>query len=609
MLDLVAHNLAPIMFITVMAMLLIGYPVAFTLAAGGMYFFVAGVELSEYSPEIRLSWPLAQANMNRVFDIMRNDTLLAIPFFTFMGLILERSRMAEDLLDTVGQLFGTLRGGLAFAVIIVGALLAATTGVVAASVIAMGLISLPIMMRYNYNPGLAAGTIAASGTLAQIIPPSLVLIVMADQLGRSVGDMYVGAFFPAMIVVGMYCAYIFAIALIKPHWVPALPPEARPLGNGGPSLILILLSAVALFVLGYIYVFQELRYETRVVWSALAATIIPYAFAMLNRTLKLGFLSRMAEQVVIVLIPPLALIFLVLGTIFLGIATPTEGGAMGASGALVMASMKRRLDMKTLVQALDSTAKLATFVMFILIGARVFSLTFYGIAGDRWVEELMLALPGGENGFLVTISIIVFILGCFLDFFEIAFILVPLLAPVAEKLGIDLIWFGVLLGFNLQASFLTPPFGFALFYLRSVAPIKAWHDKTTDRMIDPITTKAIYTGTLPFIIIQIVMLGILIAFPGLVTHYKTDPIMMDQNDIDDAINNIGSGGFGLPGSGLSLDGGFGLPGTPGSGDSGDVGMPAMPNFGGPSQPADSEDLPAPEGLPAPGGATGLPNFN
>jgi tripartite ATP-independent transporter DctM subunit len=216
MLDLIAHNLAPIMFVTVMAMLLIGYPVAFTLAAGGMYFFVVGVELSHISPEIRLFWPLAQANMNRVFDIMRNDTLLAIPFFTFMGLILERSRMAEDLLDTIGQLFGTLRGGLAFAVVVVGALLAATTGVVAASVIAMGLISLPIMMRYNYHPGLAAGTIAASGTLAQIIPPSLVLIVMADQLGRSVGDMYVGAFFPALIIVGMYCAYIFAITLIKP---------------------------------------------------------------------------------------------------------------------------------------------------------------------------------------------------------------------------------------------------------------------------------------------------------------------------------------------------------------------------------------------------------
>jgi len=608
MLDLIAHNLAPIMFVTVMAMLLIGYPVAFTLAAGGMYFFVVGVELSHISPEIRLFWPLAQANMNRVFDIMRNDTLLAIPFFTFMGLILERSRMAEDLLDTIGQLFGTLRGGLAFAVVVVGALLAATTGVVAASVIAMGLISLPIMMRYNYHPGLAAGTIAASGTLAQIIPPSLVLIVMADQLGRSVGDMYVGAFFPALIIVGMYCAYIFAITLIKPEWVPALPPEARPLGDGGRSLYVIIGLAIALFFICDYFVFDDLRYETRVVWSALVATMIPYAFALLNRSRNLGYLSKMAEQVVIVLIPPLALIFLVLGTIFLGIATPTEGGAMGATGALIMSIMKGRLDKKTLLQALDSTAKLATFVMFILIGARVFALTFYGISGDRWVEELLLALPGGEVGFLITVSIVVFILGCFLDFFEIAFIMVPLLAPVAEKLGIDLIWFGVLLGFNLQASFLTPPFGFALFYLRSVAPIKAWYDKTTDRMIEPISTRAIYTGTLPFIVIQVVMLGILIAFPGLVTHYKTDPVIMNQGDINEEINNIGGGGFGLPGSGLSLDGGLSLPGSPSLGEPGN-GMPAMPSFGEQPAPADQGASPAPGGLPAPGGSTGLPNFD
>lgn len=606
MLDLFAHNLAPIMFFTVMAMLLLGYPVAFTLAAGGMYFFVVGVELSHISSEIRLFWPLAQANMNRVFDIMRNDTLLAIPFFTFMGLILERSRMAEDLLDTIGQLFGSLRGGLAFAVVVVGALLAATTGVVAASVIAMGLISLPIMMRYNYHPGLAAGTIAASGTLAQIIPPSLVLIVMADQLGRSVGDMYVGAMLPALMLVGMYCLYIFVITLIKPQWVPALPPEARPLGAGGWSLYITLLVAIGLYVISYYLVFTEFRYETRVVWAALVATVIPYVFALANRQWKLGYLSKMAEQVVIVLIPPLALIFLVLGTIFLGIATPTEGGAMGAAGALVMAIAKRRLDLKTLTQALDSTAKLATFVMFILIGARVFALTFYGISGDIWVEELMLALPGGETGFLIVVTIIVFILGCFLDFFEIAFVLVPLLAPVAEKLGIDLIWFGVLLGMNLQVSFLTPPFGFALFYLRSVAPTKAWHDTTTDRMIEPISTRSIYTGTLPFIFINISMLGLLIAFPGLVTHYKTEPVIMDQGDINRTINNIGGGGFGLPG--MEMDGGLGL-GGPSFGLPGE-GAPAMPNFGAPpATPGSGTGLPPPGGLPGPGDAGGLPRFD
>lgn len=603
MLDLFAHNLAPIMFIVVMSLLLLGYPVAFTLAAGGMYFFVFGVELSYISPEIKLSWPLAQANMNRVFDIMRNDTLLAIPFFTFMGLILERSRMAEDLLDTVGQLFGTVRGGLAFAVVIVGALLAATTGVVAASVIAMGLISLPIMMRYNYNPGLAAGTIAASGTLAQIVPPSLVLIVMADQLGRSVGDMYLGAILPAMILIGMYCLYIFVVTLIKPEWAPALPPEARPLGSGGKSLYIILLAAIALYTLAYYFVFTGLRYEIRVVWSAVLATVIPYLFAVANRQMKLGLLSKMAEQVVIVLIPPLALIFLVLGTIFLGIATPTEGGAMGAAGALVLAAAKGRLNYTTLSQALDSTAKLATFVMFILIGARVFALTFYGISGDIWVKDLMLALPGGQTGFLIVVTIIVFILSCFLDFFEIAFVLVPLLVPVAEQLGIDLIWFGVLLGFNLQVGFLTPPFGFALFYLRSVAPTKAWHDKTTNRMIDPITTRSIYTGTLPFIVINIVMLGLLIAFPGLVTHYKTEPVQMNQTDINQQINNAGGAGFGLPG--MSLDGAPAL-GLPGPGD----GMPAMPNFGAPATPPAGGTAPAtPEGLPGPGDAGGLPRFD
>ncbi|MCU0830377.1 MAG: TRAP transporter large permease subunit, partial [Rhizobiaceae bacterium] len=446
MLDFIAHNLAPVMFVIVMSMLLIGYPVAFTLAAGGIFFFVIGVEMAHISPEITLSWPLAQANMNRVFDIMRNDTLLAIPFFTFMGLLLERSGMAEDLLDTIGQLFGKVRGGLAFAVVLVGALLAATTGVVAASVIAMGLISLPIMMRYNYHPGLASGTIAASGTLAQIIPPSLVLIIMADMLGRSVGDMYVGAFLPGLIIVGMYCAYIMAVTIIKPEWAPALPEEARPLGAAGWSMLAMIVVFAVLYMALATFVFADYSAETQEVWAATIATIILYVFALLNRGMKLGLLSKMTEQVIIVLIPPLALVFLVLGTIFLGIATPTEGGAMGAAGALFLSLAKRRLDMKQLSQALDSTAKLCTFVMFILIGARVFALTFYGISGDIWVKELMLALPGGETGFLIVVTIIVFILGCFLDFFEIAFVLVPLLAPVATELGIDLIWFGVLLG-------------------------------------------------------------------------------------------------------------------------------------------------------------------
>jgi TRAP-type mannitol/chloroaromatic compound transport system permease large subunit len=592
MIDFIAHNLAPIMFVIVMSMLLIGYPVAFTLAAGGIFFFVIGVEMAHISPEITLSWPLAQANMNRVFDIMRNDTLLAIPFFTFMGLLLERSGMAEDLLDTIGQLFGKVRGGLAFAVVLVGALLAATTGVVAASVIAMGLISLPIMMRYNYHPGLASGTIAASGTLAQIIPPSLVLIIMADMLGRSVGDMYVGAFLPGLIIVGLYCAYILGVTIIRPDWAPALPEEARPLGAAGWSMLAMIAAFAAIYIALATFVFHDYSAETQEVWSATIAIIALYIFALLNRGLKLGLLSKMTEQVIIVLIPPLALVFLVLGTIFLGIATPTEGGAMGAAGALFLSLAKRRLDGKQLFQALDSTAKLCTFVMFILIGARVFALTFYGISGDVWVKELMLALPGGETGFLIVVTIIVFILGCFLDFFEIAFVLVPLLAPVANELGIDLIWFGVLLGVNLQTSFLTPPFGFALFYLRSVAPAKAWFDKVSNRTIPPITTKSIYTGTLPFIIIQVIVMGLLIAFPGLVTHYKDEPVVVQPQAAPTTPGDNG-GGLGLPPLQLTP------PGAAPADNGGGLGLPPLQGLDAPPAGSTAPADPASGGLGLP----------
>ena len=342
--DLVAHELAPIMFVSVMAMLLIGYPVAFSLAAGGLAFFVIGVGFSDISHEIRLFWPLLGSHPERIYGVMYNDTLLAIPFFTFMGLILERSRMAEDLLDTIGQLFGPVRGGLAYAVVVVGALLAATTGVVAASVIAMGLISLPIMMRYGYDRSFATGTIAGAGTLAQVVPPSLVLIVMADQLGRSVGDMYVGALLPACIIIGLYCLYVFGVTLARPHWAPALPPETRTLGTGVLSLLVILALSVAIYFAGRNYLYTSVRYEVSVVWSAVTAVAFALAVSLVNRYARLNLISRLAEQVIIVLIPPLALIFLVLGTIFLGIATPTEGGAMGATGALVLAFLKRRMD-------------------------------------------------------------------------------------------------------------------------------------------------------------------------------------------------------------------------------------------------------------------------
>jgi TRAP-type mannitol/chloroaromatic compound transport system permease large subunit len=600
MIELVAHNLAPIMFTSVMALLLLGYPVAFTLAAGGLVFFFIGVELSQFAPDqIRLFPNLIQASANRTFDIMRNDTLLAIPFFTFMGLILERSRMAEDLLDTIGQLFGPIRGGLAYAVIIVGALLGATTGVVAASVIAMGLISLPIMMRYGYDRSLATGTIAASGTLAQIVPPSLVLIVMSDQLGRSVGDMYVGALLPAVMIIAMYCAYIFLVTLFRPKTAPALPIEFRTLGGGVTSLFAMIVATFGVHYLLYNFVFDGLRYETRFVWSATIATAAALSFSLINRRMKLGIISRLAEQVIIVLIPPLALIFLVLGTIFLGIATPTEGGAMGATGALVLALIKSRLSLKTLKEALDSTTKLTSFVMFILIGARVFGLTFYGINGHLWIEELLLSLPGGEHGFLIVVTIIVFILGCFLDFFEIAFIVVPLLVGPAESLGIDLIWLGIILGINLQTSFLTPPFGFALFYLRSISPVKSWRDEVTDEHIEGIKTTQIYKGVLPYIVIQFIAIMIVIFYPRLVTHYKDDGPVMNLDDVQIRLPSLGGtqndgtgGGLGgLPPSGLGDQSGGGLPGLPGGlnlngappiggGQDGGNGSPGLPGLPG-----------------------------
>ena len=430
--------MAPLMFVALVVLLLLGYPVAFALAANGLLFAIIGIQAGFFD------FVLLQALPERVFGILSNSTLLAIPFFTFMGLVLERSGMAEALLDTIGQLFGAVRGGLAYAVIFVGALLAATTGVVAASVIAMGLISLPMMLRYGYDRRLASGVIAASGTLAQIIPPSLVLIILADQLGVSVGDMYKGALLPGLVLTGLYVVYVLGVTIVKPAAAPALPPQARTLRG-----------------------------------------------------------MALARRAAVSMLPPLILIFLVLGTIFLGIATPTEGGALGAAGALALAAMRRRLNLTLLKQAMDSTMKLTSFVLFILIGSTVFSLVFRGVDGDRWVEQLLTQLPGGALGFLIIVNLLVFTLAFFLDFFEIAFILVPLLAPVATMLGIDLVWFGVLLAVNMQTSFMHPPFGFALFYLRSVAPKEI---KTSD----------IYWGAVPFVLIQIVMVALVLAFPQLV---------------------------------------------------------------------------------------------
>jgi TRAP-type mannitol/chloroaromatic compound transport system permease large subunit len=507
--------MAPIMFGALVLFLLLGFPVAFSLAANGLLFGLVGIELGLLHPV------LFQALPERVFGIMRNDTLLAIPFFTFMGLILERSGMAEDLLDTIGQLFGPLRGGLAYAVIFVGALLAATTGVVAASVISMGLISLPIMLRYGYDRRLASGVIAASGTLAQIIPPSLVLIVMADQLGRSVGDMYAGAFIPGFCLTGLYALYVLGTTLIYPNAAPALPPEARvlrePDGTSGTRSLSILAALAAVTSFAFAHTRPDgMATDEMLVESIGSGVGVAFAAAVVNRFLKLRLLSVMAERVVFVLIPPLALIFLVLGTIFLGVATPTEGGAMGATGALILALINRRLDWSLLRQAMDTTAKLSSFVIFILVGSTVFSLVFRGVDGDLWVEHLLLNLPGGQIGFLIVTNLMAFVLAFFLDFFELAFIVVPLLGPVAEKLGIDLIWFGVLLGVNMQTSFMHPPFGFALFYLRSVAPARDFLDKLTGKLTAGVTTMQIYWGAVPFVIIQVIMVGLVIAFPGLV---------------------------------------------------------------------------------------------
>jgi TRAP-type mannitol/chloroaromatic compound transport system permease large subunit len=523
-------NMAPIMFASLIVFLMFGYAVTFSLAACGLFFGFVAVELGVIQPAFLQSLPL------RIFGIMQNDTLLAIPFFTLMGLILERSGMAEDLLDTIGQLFGPIRGGLAYAVILVGAMLAATTGVVAASVISMGLISLPIMLRYGYDRRVASGVIAASGTLAQIIPPSLVLIVLADQLGKSVGELYKGAFIPGFVLTGMYLLYITALSIFYPQSVPALPAEARTIrekdGTSGlrSLLILVILSTAA--AIGFAkWRPASVALDELIVTSMCVGVGLAFVAAVVNRVTKMGLLSNMAERVTFVMIPPLALIFLVLGTIFLGIATPTEGGAMGAVGALVMAIARGRLNLKLMRQAMDSTMKLSCFVLFILIGATVFSLAFQAVDGPIWVEHLLSGLPGGQLGFLIVVNIMVFLLAFFLDFFELAFIIVPLIAPVAEKLGIDLVWFGVLLAVNMQTSFMHPPFGFALFYLRSVAPNEDYVDKVTKKLTKRVTIEQIYWGAVPFVIIQIVMVGLIIAFPTLVSSGLTKDPTVDADTV------------------------------------------------------------------------------
>ncbi len=549
MMEFVVANIAPIMFVNLIIFLLLGFPVAFTLAATGVLYGLFAIELNLMQPA------LFQALPQRIFGIVANDTLLAVPFFTLMGLILERSGMAEDLLDTIGQLFGPLRGGLAIAVVLVGAMLAATTGVISASVISMGLISLPIMLRYGYDRRLATGVIAASGTLSQIIPPSIVLIILADQLGRSIGDMYRGAMLPGLLLALSYILYVVIVAIVRPNKVPALPEEARvyvePNGSRGLKSLLVLTVVAALAAhfgsMHYFSTHPSIPIDEHVVIIMMLWGATAWVIAILNRVLKLNMLSQIAERVTFVMIPPLFLIFLVLGTIFIGVATPTEGGAMGAVGAVLMAASRRRLSWTQLKQAMTATTQLSCFVVFILVGSTIFTLSFRGINGDLWVESLLIDLPGGEWGFLIFVSVFTFLLAFFLDFFELAFIIVPLLGPVADKMGIDLIWFGVLLAVNMQTSFMHPPFGFALFFLRSVAPKEDYTDVVTGQRITKVTTGDIYWGSVPFIFIQVMMIVVVLVFPGIVTHYKGSEVKIDESTIEFGVDDVyGSDSYGDP---------------------------------------------------------------
>jgi tripartite ATP-independent transporter DctM subunit len=461
-----AANMAPIMFGGLIVFLLIGFPVAFSLMALGLFFGLVSIQLGLFGPEYIANLPL------RVFGIVSNDLLLAIPFFTFMGAILERTGLAEDLLESIGQAFGAVPGGLAYAVILVGAIFGAISGTIAASVIAMGMIALPAMLRYGYHVKTATGVIAATGTITQLVPPSLTLVVLADQLGKPVGDLYAGAIGPSIAQTLLFMLYIFVLSRLRPAWLPPLPAQARTLKGWA-------------------------------LWRRGVAGVLP----------------------------AMGLIFLVLGTIFMGLATPTEGGAMGAAGAMVLAGLRRRLTWPLVRQGMQTTARISSMVIFILIGATVFSLMFQGVDGPRWVEHLLGDLPGGRVGFLLVVSLFIFVLAFFLDFFEIAFIVIPLLAPVATKLGIDLVWFGVLLCVLLQTSFMHPPFGFALFYLRGIAPPQ-------------VSTGQIYWGAVPWVGLQLVMVALVIAFPDIVSAFleRAAPIDMEkagkdvQEQIERALN-------------------------------------------------------------------------
>ena len=459
---------APLMFAGLVIVLLIGFPVAFSLTALGLGCGFYAVWMGWFPASFMGNLPL------NVFGILSNDLLLAIPFFTLMGTILERCGLAEDMLDSMGQLFGPVRGGLGYSVIIVGFILGAITGTVAGQVIAMAMISLPVMMRWNYNMRYATGVLAASGTITQLVPPSLVLIVLADQLGKPVGDMYKGAWGPSILQVLLFAIYTFVLARIRPEHVPGVPKEARTL-NGWA------------------------------LWRKCLRGIIPSAILIFAVLGSMGGLPGMNSA----------------------ICTPTEAGAMGAVGAFILAALHRRLNWPLVREAMLGTMRITAMVVFILIGSRVFSLVFQGVDGAKWIEHMLSNLPGGQLGFLIVVNLFVFFLAFFLDFFEIAFIILPMLAPVANKLGIDMIWFGVLLCVNMQTSFMHPPFGFALFYLRSIADTLFKQGSLPRKVL----SSDIYLGSIPWVLLQILLVVIVILFPQTVTVFLDKEVKVDVDKV------------------------------------------------------------------------------
>ncbi|RYF75717.1 MAG: TRAP transporter large permease subunit [Comamonadaceae bacterium] len=505
------ENFAPVMFAGLVVIMLIGFPVAFSLSALGLMSGFFAIEMGWFPAGFMANLPL------NVFGILSNETLLAIPFFTLMGAVLEKCGLAEDMLDSMGQLFGPIRGGLGYSVIIVGFILGAITGTVAGQVIAMAMISLPVMMRYGYNMRYSTGVLAASGTITQLVPPSLVLIVMADQLGTDVGQMYKGAWGPSILQVLIFAAYTFLIARIRPSYVPGLPVTARTLHGWA-------------------------------LWGKCLRGIIPSAiliFAVLGSMGGLPFMDH-------------------------AIATPTEAGAMGAVGALILAAIHRRLDWPLLKDAMEGTMRLTAMVVFILIGSRVFSLVFQGVDGAVWIEHMLSGLPGGQIGFLIAVNVFVFFLAFFLDFFEIAFIILPMLGPVAHKLGIDMVWFGVLLCVNMQTSFMHPPFGFALFYLRGIADT-LFKNGALPRKVE---SRDIYLGAIPWVVMQLLLVGIVIFFPQTVTVFLDKAVVVDTDKVQLEMPDASQG----EGPAINMENPFGdtQPAQPGGGSQQELPMPEMP---------------------------------